>query len=584
MKNRLLSVVMAGVMALSVIGLSGCGKSGGSDDDAWHMSYWIPKAEDSKYYDEYEENPVLQYIEANYEFNGKKIDIDFFTAPPGSEEDDFNNLLGTGEYCDIMNLSVSKTTAAELYKQGIIQDLTDLYEEHMPNYTAFLKENPDVAEDMYSIVDGEKKVLTLHRISIVPDDPFEGFVYRRDWVAKYGKNPQTGKAFTYGFKDENDPESWEDDVVFPSGNTEPVYISDWEWMFEIFDKAMEDLGITDGYCYAPYYLGYMETGDLSSCFGGGATGIWIDGDTVVDGYTSDNTRTYLQCMNNWYQKGWIDKSFAEHTSDLFFAVDTEKVYQGKVGLWQGRPSTLGNQLDSGDAYTEGIVTYGAKLPINDVYGSDAQKNKEPNAYMRTTKLGPGVGISTNLGEDEVIAFMEFVDFLFTEEGCKLTNYGLSQEQYDSFGSELYDELGINGGNYTVDENGTVRMHFTSDQPESIAVTLGRTVGLTDMVNTDKGYDKYVQEAVNNWGYYETTGSLSDGVRHAVTNENQKKIDKLKANLDQFMAKTIPTLIQETGNYDVNDDESWAQFVKETQKYGSGEIAGYYQEALDLLRK
>ena len=58
-------------------------------------------------------------------------------------------------------------------------------------------------------------------------------------------------------------------MVFPSGGDEPIYISDWEWMFDIFAKAMDDLGITDGYCYAPYYLGYLETGDLSSGFGGG---------------------------------------------------------------------------------------------------------------------------------------------------------------------------------------------------------------------------------------------------------------------------------------------------------------------------
>ncbi len=96
MKKKVVSLLMAGALAVSALGLSGCGESGDeSSGDTWKMSYWIPKAEDAKFYDEYEDNPVLQYIEANYEFNGKKIDIDFFTAPPGSEQDDFNTLLGT---------------------------------------------------------------------------------------------------------------------------------------------------------------------------------------------------------------------------------------------------------------------------------------------------------------------------------------------------------------------------------------------------------------------------------------------------------------------------------------------------------
>ncbi len=583
MKKKVVSIIMAGALAVSALGLGGCKKEGSESGDAWQMSYWIPKAEDAKFYDEYEENPVLQYIEANYEFNGKKIDIDFFTAPPGSEQDDFNTLLGTEEYCDIMDLSMSTTTAAELYQRGVLQDLTDLYKEHMPNYTAFLEANPDVAEDIYSIVDGEKKVLTLHGIAKEQDDPFEGYVYRRDWVAKYGKNPQTGKAFTYGFADESDPQSWEDDVVFPSGGDEPIYISDWEWMFDIFAKAMDDLGITDGYCYAPYYLGYLETGDLSSGFGGGGgMGIHIDGDKVVDGYTSDTARAYLQCMSNWYQKGWLDKNFSEHTSDMFFAIDTEKVYQGKVGLWQGRPSAVGNQLDAGDEYTKGIMVYGAKLPINDVYGGEAQKNKEPDAYMRTTKLGGGIGLTNKLEDDEVIAFMEFVDFLFSEEGSMLKNYGLNKEQYEEFGSELYDELGITEGNYTVDEEGTVHMVFSSDKPESIAVTLGRCIGLTDNVNLDKGYDRFVGQATSAWKYYENSAALRDSVKRAVTTENQKEIDKLKANLDQYLARTIPTIIMGTGSYDVNKDADWERFVKDTKKYGSGKMAEYYQEALELL--
>ena len=52
----------------------------------------------------------------------------------------------------------------------------------------------------------------------------------------------------------------------------PVYISDWEWMFDIFTKAQADLGITDGYCLSVYYKGYNEDGSLFSSFGGSFNG------------------------------------------------------------------------------------------------------------------------------------------------------------------------------------------------------------------------------------------------------------------------------------------------------------------------
>lgn len=68
-------------------------------------------------------------------------------------------------------------------------------------------------------------------------------MYRRDWIVKYGKHPQTGQAFTGGYTDPNDVDSWTDDVVFPSGGTDPVYISDWEWMFGSFTEAMAASGL-----------------------------------------------------------------------------------------------------------------------------------------------------------------------------------------------------------------------------------------------------------------------------------------------------------------------------------------------------
>ena len=67
-----------------------------------------------------------------------------------------------------------------------------------------------------------------------------------------------------------------DNVIFPSGKTDPYTISDWEWMFEIFEKAYADLGIDDSYCISMYYPGFSWTGDLCSCFGGGNFAFYED--------------------------------------------------------------------------------------------------------------------------------------------------------------------------------------------------------------------------------------------------------------------------------------------------------------------
>ena len=128
----------------------------------------------------------------------------------------------------------------------------------MPNYVALVHSNDTYKKNCITMVDGEEHYFSLRTIMDAPESVFQGFMYRRDWIVKYGTNPATGAAFTGGFTDPANPDSWEDDVVFPSGGTDPIYISDWEWMFEIFEKAMADLGITDGYCISLYYKGFSH--------------------------------------------------------------------------------------------------------------------------------------------------------------------------------------------------------------------------------------------------------------------------------------------------------------------------------------
>lgn len=587
MKRKCKAAAIAAVLTGTMLAASGCGSSGGSSGgDTVTITYWQARGEDSSFYEEYEDNPIVKYIENNYTFNGKKLHLDFFTAPPGSEADDFSTLLGTGDYCDVMDMSMASATPVELYKDGIVWDLTDLVKNNMPNYMAFLEANPDCEESMYSVVDGEKKILQLYGFNDEITPNFEGYCYRRDWIAKYGTNPKTGAAFTYGFTDENDKESWQDDVVFPSGGDEPLYISDWEWMFDIFEKALKDQGIADGYCYSPYYLGYQATGDLATGFGGGGPHWYREGNTCRYGVTEDNFRAYLQCMNTWFSKGWIDSSFAEHTSDMFFAVDSAKVFQGKVGLWQGRLSTAGTQIDAGDEYTAGAVVYGCKQPINDIYGGPDQQGKEPNMMYQFTKLGPSACITTKLKEEEVITFLKYVDFLFTDEG-RLLRCGLNKEQYEASQDELYTKYGLTEGMYTFvekDDETIMKYNMDTGLNEFNALVLNRFVcSLTTNSNVDRGYDRYVQDAVDKWDYYTNTAALSAGVTNAVSVEDQQQITKIRANLDQFLARAVGPMIKGSG-YDVWDDASWQQFCTDVNKYQADTVTQIYQKAIDALVK
>lgn len=572
-------ILAIALIAIMLFGLTACvGESG--NGDTHNITYWIPKGEDASYYAEYEENPVIKYITSNKEFNGKKISFDFFVAPPGSEADDFSTLISTGSYCGVMDMSMASSSIVELYEEGIARDLTELVPQHMPNLMNFLKENPQLEEYLYTYVNGEAKILQLRGFRATMEPNFEGFVYRRDWVAKYGKHPVTGEAFTYGFTDPSNHESWQDNVVFPSGGSDPLYISDWEWMFDIFTKAMADLGISDGYCYAPYYLGYTATGDLYSGFGGGAPAWYFDGEKIVYGITNDNMRAYLQCLNTWYEKGWMDKSFDEHTGDMFFAVDAPSVFQGKVGLWQGRMSTVGTQIDAKDGgYTAGAVVYGCRQPINDIYGGDAQKNKEPNMMFQFGRHDNPVMLTDKLSDEEVIAFLQFVDYLYTDEGANLANNGLNKEQFEACQDEFYIKHGYTEGAYYVDDQGVVHTNVDAASTMYNAVKLDRLCVRMGLMNADRGNDCYVDAALKNWDHYENTGGIPYRVQSSVSVEQSQQITKMTAPLEQFLARTIATMIKgET--YDVWNDADWNSFVTAVNKYRANEITKIYQDILD----
>lgn len=290
--QKAVTALLCGGLMASV---AACGDSaGGSAGADTSYTMWIYSGEDASYYTDYKENPVLQYVMGKkWGAEEKSVDIEFWTPPAGSESDNYSTMMTSGDYPDILDGAISDSPK-NMYEDGIILDLTAYVEQYMPNYKAYLDAHPDVKANVTVDVDGEAKILSIRSAYDGYPYQFCGPQYRRDWIVKYGTNPETGAAFTGGYTDASDPDSWADDVVFPSGGTDPVYISDWEWMFGIFETAMEALGIEDSYCMSVYYPGFTWSGGICSSFGGGVPLWYSDADNKVQfGGDSDQFRAYL---------------------------------------------------------------------------------------------------------------------------------------------------------------------------------------------------------------------------------------------------------------------------------------------------
>ena len=576
MWKRIAAAILSASM---VVSMTACGGSGSSASSDTSYTMWVYSGADASYYTEYEENPSLAYaLTKTYGPENKSLSFDFWTPPSGSETDNYQTMIASGDYPDVLSGVISESPKSML-ENGIIIDLTDYIKKYMPNYLAYLEANPEVKANAVDLIDGEEHYLGIRGGNdALPYFSF-GYEYRRDWIVKYGTNPDTGAAFTGGYSDPEDPDSWTDDVVFPSGGTDPKYISDWEWMFDIFTKAQADLGITDSYSVSMYYPGFTWSGGLCSSFGGGVPVWYVDENNKVQfGGDSDQMRAYLECLNTWYSKGWLDSDFYQRTSDIFYAIDDTSVRQGKVGMWYGVQGQLGGRMDVGDDLTTGICVYGAAYPINDIYGTDDCKNRNPDCVFTTSLTGTLYYVTTAAKEKDIASLLSFFDYFYTKEGALLLSLGLNADQVAEVDSTLYKDWGLEGGAYTVAADGT---YVLSDVLKNDAgrlrdaCRLGQVPGLSLVENVDLGYTDSYKHSLDTWIQYPNQGFFQGTtVTNNMTDEDAKTADELRTKIIDYMTLKAPEMIRGTTN--PFDDNDWATWSKTIQKYN-------YQKATDLYQ-
>ncbi len=538
------------------------------------LSWLLDKGPEMDSYETYEESPAVKYWEdrdwvtADGEMKGR-VDISFIAPPAGSEQENFNTLLATAEYPEVVAMMYSSENAQSLYDQGIAIDLTEYVEKYMPNYTKWMDEHPEFAPGMKN--DG--KIIMLYQTADGPEQAWGGFVYRRDWILKYGKNPETGEAFTGGWN--ADKTEWTDDIVFPSGNEDPVYISDWEWMFEIFAEALKGEGITDGYCVQNYYTGYYTLGEINSSFGGNL-GYYVDENgKVVYGGTEDGIRAFLTCMNHWYEEGWMDPRFEEHTSDIiWFQIDSANVFSGKVGLWYGLGGQVGDKMMSADSpLLSDIYVSSCPAPINDVYGDASCQNQEPTVFYQGDLVSTGVVVTNKMDEEKLPVLLTAVDYLYSHEGSLLRSWGLSEEQQHEVQDPYYNELGLQDGLYSVstDEDGTETYtineaaHDNNNLDVIMACNMKRVIGMSANANVVQTTDPDMLHFYEQQAKYTASGNVSSMISGKLSAEESTEGSLINTNVLTYLSQAVPDFI--TGRTDINDDAAWQEYCDTVEGYG-----------------
>jgi len=615
--------------------LLGCDESSSNVSEENQFEWWITETDsEGTFYEGYEENPVIQWLNNQTwevgnlgpkdDGTGTQLEFSFQNPITGTEADQFNTMMATGGYPEIVDLSYSNDSPRLLHEDGVLIEITEYVEAYMPNYLAFLDKNPNLKPFVsHTDENGDVHYYSLYGLIDSQRTPFQGYIYRRDWLVKYatpsshvwdwesdhietnghpkytplseakaqgdmtGWKENTVTEFTSNFGDD---ETWEDNIIFPSGKTDPLTISDWEWMLKAFKNAIEAEGFSDdnnAYPTTLYYLGYLQTGDLVSSFGGGGPMWYIDqnGDAAF-GATDDDFKTYLSTMHKWYENGWLDSSFETRGSDMFYKINMTGVNQGKVGLWQGYISYLGTTIRAtaaNEAAQHDAMVYGAALPINDMYGDASQKFVEPYTFYGEGKLGQPTGFTEKIKDKNLELLFTMLDWLYTREGALTTHIGLNEEQLASmtFDPDVYAEQDIETA-YTVSENPDGTLHYKTtvsmgnrvlfDALRNQRMTSQLQLYGTDEYTIDYGYDMATQMAIEQWTKYENTGYILN--HNGLFDEDTSSMyARINTYVNDTMGVQIPGLIK-------NGMGDWDTYVAKINKYGPERITAIYQQIID----
>ena len=266
----------------------------------------------------------------------------------------------------------------------------------------------------------------------------------------------------------------------------------------------------------------------------------VDG-TVQCAYTSENLRDYLTMLSQWYRDGLISKDFFHmsqtETRDYFTA--------DACGACWDNADAIAEKNGNPELQAKGFYSAGAPLTV-----------REPGQQLHFAPADIAVvgtdGLSISTACHDVELLISFLDYMFTEEGQMLCNYGLE------------------GESYILDENGDPQWAEAMSHTEGLtfmqasATYLLNSIPSLDDVHANESmtYDDESLAAVALWSQgfdeaYNLPASLT------FTTEESEEYSSLIADIDTYANEYLMGCV--TGEKDI--DATWDEYLSTLQQMG-----------------
>ena len=467
--------------------------------------------------------PVWQQIEENL-----NVKIDWVQNGEAVCSEKYNLMIASGDMTDlIFESNCGQMGASSVYPGGydkaieddVYLDLTDLLPEYAPNYWHYVMGDEMLRRDL-STDSG-----TFYSIGMIYDQAQgcrEGMFVRTDYLEATGLEL-------------------------------PDSIEGWKEVF----SAMKDNGVV--YPFGASNGGDIRGGAFASAFGTSlASGFKIDqaSDTLVYDATSQELRDFLEFYKFIWENNMVNPDFMYMT--MF---DSSLTLDGSNGTFGG----MNNDVETYKSSYGMDITACPPIHTEDSNGQPKLASYE-YTKMRTSGM-KNTCISTNCEEPEKALMV--LDWLFSDEGIKVSNYGWNEgESYELVNGEPQllplmaerDENGVsNSSKYVIDE--------------------GPIFNLVEREYPIRG--EAVIAAKQTWVSYDPDQCQYMALPSvSMTTEESEEISSVATDIATKVNSDILAFM--TGEVPLNDD-TWAEYCANLESMGLDRLTEIYEGAYERYK-
>lgn len=437
----------------------------------------------------------------------------------GSTE--INLMLASGSYCDIINnISLYASGIDAAVNEDLVIDLYDYILNDMPNFLASLK-----AYDADVI-----KQLTTD----------SGYIA---YFPQIHKEPYVDN-FTVGVRA---------DLMDELGLDTPATFDEFH---DVLTAVKDAYGLQYGMDPGGFDQALLTGFNLKPA-ASGVEGLRVIGGQVQFTGVADEMYDYIDMIRTWYSEGLIFTDFISYENFM----QTNMV---AAGTMFGNGSVNAQTIGEADAAGAGAVV--ESLPYLTPSGSEEIRVYGTGEIIRT----PSWSVSTQCSEDTLQLILQLVEYIFSEEGTLVFNYGIEGEAYtlNAAGEPVWTELitGYSGGVTTA-----AMLYATGTPAEYIP-------GIYDDAKFNYGYTE-AQFASDDIINHSSTGEYDYpiGADNRISSDDALTAAALSTDLSTYVSETVLSWIH--GEQVLNPD-TWQKYVDTCYSMHLQEILDIYQAGYD----